>query len=150
MSFLLRIQLVCLGNICRSPMAEVVLRHRLRAAGRDDVVVESTGTGSWHLGEPMDPRALRALRERGYDGSAHRARQVDEDHLERADLILAMDRSNLATLRRKAPDDERIRLFGSYLPDEPEVPDPYYDGGFDRALDLIEAASDEVVAALEV
>lgn len=131
-------------------MAEVVLRHRLRAAGRDDVEVESTGLGSWHIGERMDPRARQALRDRGYDGEAHRARQFDDDHLAQADLILAMDRSNLAALRRKAPGDERIRLFGSYLPDQPEVPDPYYDGGFDRALDLIEAAAAEVVAALKV
>jgi protein-tyrosine phosphatase len=131
-------------------MAEVILRHRLLAAGRTDVQVESTGLGPWHVGEPMDARARRALKERGYDGSGHRARQLDHDDLERADLVLAMDRSNLASLRRMAPDDERVRLFGSYLPGEPEVPDPYYDGGFDAALDLIEAAADALVRRLEV
>ena len=112
-----RICLVCLGNICRSPMAEVVLTSELAAAGlRDSVTVDSAGTGDWHLGHQMDAHAAAELSRRGYDGSAHRARQVRPSWLADRDLILAMDRRNLADLRRLAAQagvgTDRIRLFG--------------------------------------
>ena len=110
-----RVCLVCLGNICRSPMAETVLRAELAAAGLDGaVVVDSAGTGDWHVGDAMDPGARAALASRGFDGSAHRARQFQPSWLARRDLILAMDARNLADLRRMArdPGDDRIRLFG--------------------------------------
>jgi len=128
-----RICLVCLGNICRSPMAEVVVRSELERSGlAARVEVDSAGTGDWHLGGPMDARAAAELRRRGYDGSAHRARQIDRSWLGGYDLIIAMDRSNLRNLRRMAagqPDiAERIRLMRSFDPladPEAEVPDPY-------------------------
>src|ERR1700753_1671894 len=90
-----RVLCVCLGNICRSPMAEVVLRAQLAAAGlQDQVIVDSAGTCDWHVGQTMTPPARRQLERRGYDGSAHRARQVDAPWLAERDLILAMDGSN--------------------------------------------------------
>jgi protein-tyrosine phosphatase len=110
-----RVCLVCLGNICRSPMAETVLRAELASAGLEGLVaVDSAGTGDWHVGDSMDPGARAALATRGHDGSAHRARQFQPSWLSRRDLILAMDQRNLADLRRMARgrDADRIRLFG--------------------------------------
>src|ERR1700688_4616281 len=98
-----RVCRVCLGNICRSPMAETVLRAALAEAGlAGAVTVDSSGTGDWHVGQPMYPQARRALAGRGHDGSAHRARQFEAAWLPDLDLVLAMDASNLATLRRMA------------------------------------------------
>lgn len=155
-----RICLVCLGNICRSPMAAAVLESRLDKAGlADRVTVDSAGTGSWHIDEPADPRALGALRERGYDGTAHRARQFIAEWFEDYDLVLAMDRDNFADLRRLAPDDkarEKIQLMRSYDPSakatgELDVPDPYYGGadGFAHVLNQVERAADGLVDALQ-
>ena len=153
-----RICLVCMGNICRSPMAEAVLRAELDDAGLTGAVaVDSAGTGGWHIGDPMDPRARAALAERGYDGSGHRARRFDPDWFAERDLILAMDEDNLADLRAMTPDPEtaaRIRLFRSYDPtanDDATVPDPYYGGedGFAYVLDLIESAAKALVATLD-
>jgi protein-tyrosine phosphatase len=155
-----RICLVCLGNICRSPMAETVLRHFLIEAGLDEaVVVDSAGTGDWHLGEPMHPPAGDALAGRGYDGSAHRARQFEPSWLAGRDLVLAMDARNLANLRRMADrrDRDRIRLFGEVGgltgpegAEGAEIPDPY--GGdaaeFRYVLDLLTAAAPVIVARL--
>lgn len=141
-----RVCLVCMGNICRSPMAETVLRKVLADHGlADRVSVESSGTGNWHVGGPMDERALETLAEHGYDGSAHRARQFLFDDY---DLVLAMDQENLRTLRRMAPDAE-VELFRSYNPDAEEgaeVPDPYYGGreGFLTVLRQVEAAAEGV------
>jgi protein-tyrosine phosphatase len=135
--------MVCLGNICRSPTAEAVLRRKLQAAGLDGrVEVDSAGTGSWHIGSPPDARSQRHAARRGYDLSALRARQVSEDDFHRFDLILAMDHDNLADLQRLAPDGParaQVRLFA-----EVAVPDPYTGGpeGFERVLDLVEACSD--------
>jgi protein-tyrosine phosphatase len=139
----MRVLMVCLGNICRSPTAEAVLRAKLEAAGlAQRVEVDSAGTGSWHLGDPPDPRSQRHAARRGYDLSALRARCVAEDDFHRFDLILAMDHNNLADLRRLAPEGAHraeLRLFAPI-----EVPDPYSGGavGFERVLDLVETASD--------
>ncbi|WP_084959298.1 low molecular weight protein-tyrosine-phosphatase [Thermoactinospora rubra] len=139
-----RVCLVCMGNICRSPMAEVVLRRTLADHGLDDVVVESAGTGGWHVGEPMDERALAVLTAHGYDGSSHRARQFARDWFDRFDLVLAMDSENLRALRRMS---DNVRLFRSFDPNAPEgaeVPDPYYGGpeGFEEVLRQVKAASE--------
>jgi protein-tyrosine phosphatase len=148
-----RVCLVCLGNICRSPMAETVLRDGLARAGLDGaVVVDSAGTGDWHVGGPMNAGARAALARRGYDGSAHRARQVQESWLAERDLLLAMDTGNLATLRRLAgsADGERIRLFAEVGGGDGDIPDPY--GGsaaeFDYVLDLLAAATPVIVDRL--
>ena len=151
-----RVCLVCLGNICRSPMAETVLRAALDDAGlADAVTVDSSGTGDWHLGEPMYPQARRALARRGYDGSAHRARQFESSWLDERDLVLAMDAGNLATLRRLAgpADRDRIRLFGEVggLGEHSEIPDPYggRDADFGYVLDLLGAAAPVIAARLD-
>jgi len=128
-----RICLVCLGNICRSPMGEVILSNEVEQAGlAHTVAVDSAGTGDWHIGEAMDSGARAELKRRGYDGSGHQARQIDQSWLADYDLILAMDRRNLANLRRMAGADEellsRVRLMRSFDPDSAygaEVPDPY-------------------------
>lgn len=128
-------------------MAEVVLRRALADRGlADRVTVDSAGTGGWHAGDPMDERALAILSEHGYDGTAHRARQFTRDWYDRYDLVLAMDRDNLANLRRLAPDWVEVRLFRSFDPaagEGAEVPDPYYGGseGFEEVLALVESAA---------
>lgn len=154
----LRIEVTCLGNICRSPMAHVVLEQRLADAGLgDDVVVTSSGTGGWHEGEPMDQRAAAALRDAGYDPSRHRARTFTRDTYAETDLMLAMDASNLADMTDLAPtvaDADRVRMFRSFDPEaadgDDEVDDPWYGGpeGFQRVLAVVERTSDAIVAAV--
>jgi len=151
----MRVLFVCLGNICRSPTAEGVLRHKLREAGlADQIEVASAGTGDWHVGKAPDKRSQAAAKLRGYDLSAQRAQQVTRADFATYDLILAMDNSNLRHLkalqpaRGKAELDLFLRRFQSELD---EVPDPYYDGdqGFEQVLDLIERASDLLVIELK-
>ncbi|MFF4774983.1 low molecular weight protein-tyrosine-phosphatase [Microtetraspora fusca] len=141
-----RICLVCMGNICRSPMAEFVLRRTLEEHGLD-IEVDSAGTGGWHVGQPMDERALATLAEGGYDGSTHRARRFDPAWFAERDLVLVMDAENLSVVRRIAPPEADVRLFRSFDPASPpgaEVPDPYYGGrsGFLDVLRMVEAASE--------
>ncbi len=158
-----RIAFVCLGNICRSPMAEVVLTRMLEQAGlSQEVQVTSCGTGGWHVGEPMDPRAARELVASGYDASGHRAQQFDPSWLER-DLVLAMDASNLAdivgTTTGGPGDEERVRLFRSFDPRvspgagpaDLDVPDPWFGGdeGFREVLDMVERTCRRIVVELE-
>lgn len=148
-----RIALVCLGNICRSPMADVVLSARVADAGLDDVVeVVSAGTGGWHAGEPMDRRAAALLTAEGYDASRHRAQQVRASWLDTYDLVLAMDDANLADLQALGPaDPTRVRLFRDFDPEGTgEVPDPYYggDAGFRDVLTLVERTADALTGDL--
>jgi low molecular weight protein-tyrosine phosphatase len=149
-----RVCFVCLGNICRSPMADVLLRAELDQAGlAGRVEVDSAGTGDWHVGGPMDRRARAELGRHGYDGSAHRARQFQPSWFADRDLVLAMDRANLADLREMAPDAEaagpRLLLLRSFDPAldgddryDGQVPDPY--GGlpedYAAAFELVQAA----------
>jgi protein-tyrosine phosphatase len=144
----MRILFVCLGNICRSPTAEIVLRQIMASEAPDlGIEIDSAGTADYHVGAPPDDRTREAALRRGYDMSALRARVVDPQDFGRFDLILAMDRQNLDILRRRAPAAarERIRLFLEFAPaaGATEVPDPYYGGanGFEEVLDLIEAAA---------
>ncbi|APZ55118.1 low molecular weight protein-tyrosine-phosphatase [Salipiger abyssi] len=135
---------VCLGNICRSPSAEGVLRAMASERGKA-LEIDSAGTGDWHLGEPPYGPMQRAAQARGYDLSPLRARQVSVEDFARFDLILAMDESNMANLKAMRPADARaeLRLFTDYAPQTraTEVPDPYYTRDFDGALDLIEIAA---------
>ena len=146
----MRILFVCMGNICRSPTAEAVMRGLLRAEGLGQVVaIDSAGTGGWHAGDPPDARAVAAARSRDLvvEGAA---RQVTAEDFGRFDLVLAMDRENERELLARAPDDEaraKVRLLREFDPaavaaGDLDVPDPYYGGphGFDRVLDLVEAA----------
>lgn len=142
----MRIAVVCLGNICRSPMAEVVLRDRLEAAGRTDVEVCSAGTGDWHVGERMDRRAAATLSRHGYDPTHHRAQQYDAAG--GFDLVLAMDAANLRDLGGRG---DRVRLFRDFDPAGPgDVPDPYFGGddGFDDVLAMVERTADALVKEL--
>lgn len=151
----MRILLVCLGNICRSPTAEAVLRGIAAQEAPDlNLIVDSAGTANYHPGSRPDRRSQAAARKRAYDLSGLRARQVRDEDFASFDLILAMDRSNLQDLRQRAPREarERIQLFLDYAPEQAlrEVPDPYYGGpsGFEDVLDLIEAASRGLVRRL--
>jgi len=145
-----RILFVCLGNICRSPTAHGVFEALAQEAGVP-VHVESAGTGGWHVGDPPDARATAEAKARGYDLSHLRAQQVGPADFARFDLIVAMDRSNLAALERMRPIESEtpVELFLSYAASgREEVPDPYYEGGFDLVLDLIEEASRGLLAQL--
>jgi protein-tyrosine phosphatase len=150
-----RILLVCFGNICRSPTAEVVIRRTAARAGlASRIEVDSAGTGEWYVGNPPDYRAIAHAARRGYDLQPLRSRQVSSADFDRFQFVLAMDRSNLAELRamRPAHFEGELSLFLDFVPDATsrEVPDPYDKGpeAFERALDLIEQGSDAFVAYL--
>ena len=132
---------VCLGNICRSPAAEVTLRRL-----RPDLTVDSCGTGGWHIGKPPYGPMQDAARARGTEMSDLRARQLTRADLDRFDLIIAMDAENLADIQALGEAD--IRLMTSFLGKDDPVPDPYYTRDFDGALDLIEACAAEMAQVL--
>ena len=153
---MVRISFVCLGNICRSPTAEAVMRHRVAEAGMEhEVVIESAGTGAWHVGYPPDARAHDEARGRGVVMSG-RARQFEVRDFARLDLVLAMDGQNAADLRALAPDPlavAKVRLFREFDPaatGDLSVPDPYYGGpeGFARVFEMVDAASVGLIAQL--
>ena len=158
---LFRIVFVCTGNICRSPMAEVVFRERVAAAGfASRVVVDSRGTGDWHVGEGADPRTVEALERRGYDGSRHRAKQFEADDFARYDLVVAFDRGQERILRAWAGDDadrSKVQLLLTFAPDAApaggglDVPDPYYSDAalFDEVLDMVERACSALFRQIE-
>jgi protein-tyrosine phosphatase len=146
-----KILFVCLGNICRSPTAEGVMRHLVRAEGLEDSIeIDSAGTGGWHVGHPPDERASSAAQRRDIllEGAA---RRFEPEDFERFDLILAMDSENRRELLRQAPDEEaaaKVRLLrefdrASAGDGDLDVPDPYYGGeqGFEHVLDLVDAAT---------
>ncbi len=142
------ILMVCMGNICRSPTAEGVLRRLARDAGMlEQLVIDSAGTHDYHVGKQPDVRAQETARRRGYDLSGLRARQVAEQDFQEFDHILAMDRENLAALLKRCPPEHRhkVRLYLSFSGQfaGQEVPDPYYGGslGFERVLDMVEDAA---------
>jgi protein-tyrosine phosphatase len=151
-----RVLFVCLGNICRSPTAEGVLRHLAEREARGLALdIDSAGTADYHIGAPPDLRSQRAALKRGIDISKLQARQVTEEDFARFDLILAMDRENLRELETLKPGGSRasVKLFLDYAPhlDLREVPDPYYRDApaFEHVLDLATAASRGLLAALE-
>jgi len=156
-----RICFVCTGNICRSPAAEVIVRALADRAGEVGIEVDSAGTGDWHVGDPADPRALRALSAAGYDGGLHRARGFDAGWFRERELIIALDRGHARVLRSWAPDAAsaaRVRLLRSFDPaagvdeDDPliDVLDPYYeaDAAFTAMVAQIEAAAAGLLADL--
>jgi protein-tyrosine phosphatase len=151
-----RVLMVCMGNICRSPTAEGVLRAKLLAAGlQHRVEVDSAGTHGYHVREAPDPRAKAHAARRGYDLSPLRARRVVAEDFERFDHVLAMDEDNLAFLAEMAPKGSpaQVDLLMAFArqPGAPrQVPDPYYGAaeGFERVLDLVEDACDGLVARL--
>lgn len=155
-----RVLLVCLGNICRSPTAHGVFQQRLIEQGlQQQVEVDSAGTAAWHVGRSPDPRSIAAAAKQGYDLSELRARQVQRQDFDHYDYVLAMDSSNLADLQALCPDNYggELSLFLRYstglgnrqgADDSLQVPDPYYgDGdGFLRVITLVEQASDGLLS----
>ena len=143
----IKVLFVCLGNICRSPTAEGVFRHLVETAGlADRVLIDSAGTGEWHVGSPPDARARKAAATRGYDLTALRARLVTRKDFETFDYVLAMDDENVRALKRIAPRNlaHKIRLFTEFGSNgASHVPDPYAGGpqGFEVVLDLVEDAA---------
>ncbi len=150
-----RVLMVCMGNICRSPTAEGVLRRKLEQAGLGStIVVDSAGTHDYHAGDPPDRRAVLHAERRGYDLSALRARKVDDSDFQSFDLILAMDSENARLLEGQCPDEQRpkLRRLTEFATRHrvSHVPDPYYGSpaGFDRVLDIVEDACEGLVAYL--
>lgn len=144
-----RLAMVCLGNICRSPVAHVVMREKVAEAGLTHLIeVRSGGTGGWHEGEDMDPRSKATLVEAGYDAAGHRAATWTPAWRDSEDLVLVMDRSNLADVGGRS---DRVRLFRDFDPigTGGEVPDPYYGGaqGFTDVLAMVERTCDGLLAA---
>jgi protein-tyrosine phosphatase len=145
---------VCLGNICRSPMAEGALRARICEAGLEQqVIVDSVGTGDWHVGHPPDHRAIAVAARYGVDIAHLRARQLAEDDYRRFDWLLCADRSNLSDVRARTPAEARAQaalLLGWGGLADAEVPDPYTGGeaDFERAWHLVDAAAQSIVRRL--
>ena len=151
----IRVLMVCLGNICRSPTAEAMLRRKLHEAGLDDrVEVDSAGTADYHVDSPPDRRAVAHGERRGLRMQHLRGRQVERSDFDRFDHVLAMDEDNLADLQRLRPAGSRakVALLMSFAPGAGarEVPDPYYGGaaGFEHVLDLAAAAADGFIASV--
>jgi protein-tyrosine phosphatase len=150
----LRVLMVCTGNICRSPTAEGILRHKLREAGLDDQVeVDSAGTESYHVGHPPDPRSHRHALARGYDLSGQSARRLTKPDFQQFDWLVAMDKGHLRDMLRQCPPEftGRVRLLMDFA-GKPgvDVPDPYYGsvGSFERVLDLVEEGCDGLMQEL--
>jgi protein-tyrosine phosphatase len=156
MSRPVRVLFVCLGNICRSPLAEGVFRDKVRAAGLDGIIdIDSAGTGAWHVGNPPDRRMIATAKRQGVDISAQRARQFVDTDLADFDHILAMDKSNLHDiLFLDAGDDfgHRVTLFRQWDPEpgDYEVPDPYYggDAGFEHVYEIVDRTAEALLKGL--
>lgn len=166
---LFRIVFVCTGNICRSPMAEIVFRALTTRAGFGSrVLVDSAATGDWHVGEHADARTIEALRQRGYDGSRHRARQFEAADFDRHDLVVVFDRGQERILKAWAPTEterSKVQLLLSFdrdrnsgrgsgsgwAGDGTDVPDPYYSDAamFETVLDLVEHAATALFRQIE-
>jgi len=145
-SSVISVQFVCLGNICRSPLAEGILKHVTRERGLESqFLIASSGTGAWHVGQAPDSRMQRTALIHGVDISRQRARHFKRSDLDAFDHILAMDKSNLRNILRHSPHEEyenKVRLFRNYDPEpgDYEVPDPYYGGdqGFETVFSIVE------------
>lgn len=150
----MKVLFVCLGNICRSPLGEGILRHLLDQAGlAGQIAIDSAGTGGWHIGEPPDARSIAVATRHGVSLAGQRARQVRPTDFSEFDLILAMDRQNLADLHRQCPAAARgrLRLLRSFDPEAgDDVPDPYHDGdaGFEHVFAMIRRCCEVLVRSL--
>jgi protein-tyrosine phosphatase len=147
-----RVLFVCLGNICRSPTAEGVMRRLVRDEGlEDEIEIDSAGTGGWHVGAPPDARATEAAGRRGTTLTGAARRFDPSRDFDRFDLILAMDAENRRDLLALAPDEEARAKVRMFLPGDRDVPDPYYGGddGFEEVLDLVEEAARALLLELQ-
>jgi len=150
-----KVLLICMGNICRSPTAHAVFRHLVHEQGLSDAIeIDSAGTHAYHIGNPPDSRSMQTARKRGIDMSDLRARQVDLGDFYHYDYLIAMDDYNLSLLQEMAPSDmaHKLSLFLSFAPhlNQREVPDPYYGGaeGFNLVFDMVQQASEGLLAHL--
>jgi protein-tyrosine phosphatase len=148
---MIRVLFVCLGNICRSPMAEAVFRHKVAAAGLARTIeIDSAGTGDWHVGEPPHSGTRTILAVYGIDTTGLRARQIDDDDLELFDYIVTMDDANLAQVQSLGTARAVVRPLLVFAPQTGvrEVPDPYYTGGFEEVYRLVDAACDGLLETI--
>lgn len=147
---MVRVLFVCLGNICRSPMAEAVFAHKVRVAGLEEKIeADSAGTGHWHVGSPPH-QGTRAMLARSGIEYAHQARLITEENLDSFDYVLTMDDQNLRDVQEIGAGKAAIRPFLAYAPDSAirEVPDPYLVGGFEGVYDLVNEASEGLLKAI--
>lgn len=145
----MKILMVCLGNICRSPLAEGILKSKIDKE-QLNWEVDSAGTSSWHIGELPDLRSIETAKTHGIDISDQRARQLKKSDIKTFDLILAMDSSNYSNILRFCTSDEdrekvKLMLNFSFPGRNMPVPDPYYDGGFEKVFNLLDDASKEII-----
>jgi len=150
-----KVLFVCMGNICRSPVAQGVFENVVRREGLEgEVRVDSAGTGAWHLGHPPDERAQESARSRGLDISHLRARRVTPEDCQTFDYVLTMDEDNYRAVSALCAGDAVVRPFLLFAENSPEreVPDPYYGGpdGFERVIDLVEEASEGLIRDIRI
>jgi protein-tyrosine phosphatase len=150
-SISMKVLMVCLGNICRSPLAEGVLKHKVEKLGLD-WSVDSAGTGNWHVGELPDKRSIAVAKKHGIDLTDQRARHFKSPDLDNFDLILVMDKDNFYNVMRLVKNTEqrqKVKMIMNFVIPNSDaiVPDPYYDNRFDLVYDLLDKACDAVVAA---
>ncbi len=151
---MIKVLFVCMGNICRSPTAEGVFRHKVETAGlQQKIFIDSAGTHAYHVGNPPDERAQSAALKRSIDLSSQRARQVRSDDFSAFDYVIAMDKSNMSDLLSICPAgyEDRVHLFLNFAnSNEAEVPDPYYGQGqgFETVLNLVEDASEGLLSRI--
>ena len=149
---MVRVLFVCLGNICRSPMAEAVFRHKVQAAGlQDRIETGSAGTGTWHIGEQAHPGTRRMLAAGGIAEPDHRARQIILDDLNDFDYVIVMDNANLRDVRALPQGRATVARLMDYAPDArvQEVPDPYLTGGYEGVYALVDEATDGLLATIQ-